>query len=172
LRLNEALSLKLSDIDFDKLVISIRQTKFFKSRLVPFNNQLLDIMKEYLIWRKKNGYAQDAQAPLFISKNRLPISASTIRKIFQRIRIKASIKRLDNSRYQPRIHDLRHTFAVHRITSWYQNGWDVQKLLPLLSTYLGHTHLSDTSVYLTMTTDLLHEAGSRFEQYAMGGSNE
>jgi integrase/recombinase XerD len=172
LRLNEALSLKLADIDLSRLVITIKQTKFFKSRLVPFNNQLADAMKEYLTWRQNNGYAQDIEAPLFISKHRFPISSSTMRKIFQKIRKKADIKRTDNSKYQPRIHDLRHAFAVHRITAWHQEGRDVQKLLPILSTYMGHAHISDTSVYLTMTADLLQGAGNRFEQYVIGGSNE
>jgi integrase len=60
---------------------------------------------------------------------------------------------------------LRHTFAVNRLTSWYQEGKDVQKLLPVLSVFLGHKHLSHTSVYLTMTDNLLEEANKRFEFY-------
>ena len=91
-----------------------------------------------------------------------------MRGIFQRIREKAKIKRNDNARYQPRIHDLRHTFAVNRLTAWYQENKNVQQLLPILSVYLGHTHLAHTTVYLTMTNDLLREAGKRFEKYAIG----
>jgi site-specific recombinase XerD len=68
------------------------------------------------------------------------------------------------------LHDLRHTFAVHRLTSWYQQGADVQKLLPKLSVYLGHVGLSATQVYLTMTPELLRAAGDRFERYAKGAS--
>jgi integrase len=62
----------------------------------------------------------------------------------------------------------RHAFAVHRLTAWYREGKDVQKLLPLLSTYLGHTSIACTQIYLTMTPDLLHEASKRFAQYAFG----
>ena len=67
---------------------------------------------------------------------------------------------------QPRLHDLRHCFALYRLTSWYQQGADVQKLLPQLATYLGHVKLAATQVYLTMTPELLHEASVRFEKYA------
>ena len=84
---------------------------------------------------------------------------------FRKIRKKASVIRRDNSRYQPRLHDLRHTFAVHRLTAWYKEGSDVQKYLPILSEYLGHTRLSSTSVYLTMTPALLEEAGKLFQRY-------
>jgi site-specific recombinase XerD len=61
---------------------------------------------------------------------------------------------------------MRHSFAVHRLTSWYQQGADVQKLLPQLATYLGHVNIAATQVYLTMTPELLHEASVRFEKYA------
>ena len=76
------------------------------------------------------------------------------------------IRRADGGRFQPRLHDLRHTFAVHRMTSWYRQGADVQKLLPQLSTYLGHVRLKDTQVYLKMTPELLQAASQRFERYA------
>jgi integrase/recombinase XerD len=66
------------------------------------------------------------------------------------------------------LHDLRHSFAVHRLISWYRDGADVQRLLPKLSTYLGHVHISGTQRYLTLTPELLREAGLRFERYAMG----
>lgn len=82
------------------------------------------------------------------------------------------IKRDDGVLMLPRIHDLRHTFAVNRLTQWYREGKDVQMLLPKLSTYMGHTHLSHTSVYLTMTDSLLEEANKRFENYVNINENE
>ena len=91
-----------------------------------------------------------------------------MQKIFRKIREKAGVKRLDGARYQPRLHDLRHTFAVHRVTSWYQENKDVQQLLPLLSIYLGHQCLAHTTVYLTMTNELLQQANHCFERYAIG----
>jgi integrase/recombinase XerD len=76
------------------------------------------------------------------------------------------VQRIDGARYQPRLHDLRHSFAVHRLTAWYQAGADVQKLLPHLSTDLGHVNVAATQVYLTMTPELLQLASQRFAQYA------
>ena len=69
-----------------------------------------------------------------------------------------------------RIRHSRHTFAVHRVTAWYCQGADVQKLLPALSTYLGHVSLESTQRYLTMTPELLQQANDRFERYATGGA--
>jgi site-specific recombinase XerD len=75
--------------------------------------------------------------------------------------------RLDGARYQPRLHDIRHSFATNRVLSWYQDGADVQRLLPSLSTYLGHGTLAATQRYLTTTAEVLKEASNRFEQYAL-----
>jgi len=90
---------------------------------------------------------------------------------FRHVRQQAGIYRGDGARYQPRLHDLRHTFAVHRLTSWYRQGADVQKLLPQLSVYLGHVLLASTQVYLRMTPELLTEANARFERYSGQESN-
>ena|SRR3990167_4711763 len=168
LRLHETISITLRDIDMDNSVITIQQSKFYKSRLVPFNQETKQVINEYLQWRKKQKQPQDSGAALFIEKKGHPFKIDTMRGIFQRIRKKAGIKRDDGANYQPRIHDLRHTFAVNRLTSWYQENKNVQQLLPILSTYLGHKHLSHTTVYLTMTDELLQEAGARFETYAAG----
>ncbi|WP_375288159.1 hypothetical protein [Kosakonia sp. S42] len=88
------------------------------------------------------------------------------------MRNECGITRHGGARYEPRIHDLRHSFAVHRLTSWYRNGDDVQLLLPHLSVYLGHVHLRATQVYLSMTPEFLGEASRRFEKYAPGGNND
>lgn len=166
LRIHETLSLTLNDIDMDNDVITIQQSKFYKSRLLPFNQQIKRIIKKYFEWRKKQKQLQAPDAYLFISKNNQPLNHWTIEGIFERIREKAGIKRTDKARYQPRLHDLRHTFAVNRLVSWYQENKDVQQLLPVLSAYLGHKYLAHTSVYLTMTDNLLQEAKMRFEKYA------
>jgi len=76
--------------------------------------------------------------------------------------------RFDNPRHQPRLHDFRHTFAVNRLVAWYRAGKDVQRLLPQLSTYLGHVSIDETATYLKMTPELLHEANQRFEHYSTG----
>ena len=83
----------------------------------------------------------------------------------------AQVRREDSCRYQPRLHDFRHSFAVTCLIRWYRNGEDVQRLLPQLATYLGHVHIAGTQRYLSMTPELLREASSRFERYAMGGDD-
>ena len=89
-----------------------------------------------------------------------------MRRAFAQLRRCAGVSRTDGARYQPRLHDFRHAFVGHRLTSWYRAGADVQRLLPQLSTYLGHVGVTATQVYLTMTPELLREACLRFERYA------
>jgi len=172
LRVHETLSIKLGDIDLDALVITIQQSKFYKARLVPFNQQIKAFMGTYLQWRILQKQPQSLDSALFIGKNSQPFNPDTMRGIFRRIREQSGIVREDGATYQPRIHDLRHTFAVNRLTSWYQENKDVQLLLPILSVYLGHTHLAHTTVYLTMTDKLLQEANMRFEHYAFTGEQK
>jgi len=165
LRLSEALSLTMADIDMSQNLITIKQTKFYKSRLVPFSNQLARVFYEYIQWRNKRGFPKEEDSPFFYGRHNKPLNLATVEYAFQRIREKAGVHRTDGAVYQPRLHDIRHTFAVHRLTSWYQSNADVQQLLPTLSVYMGHTRLAATSVYLTMTNDLLQEAGKKFEKY-------
>jgi integrase/recombinase XerD len=102
-------------------------------------------------------------------------SALTLRAadgIFIHLRRHAHVQRHDGGRFQPRLHDMRHSFAVHRLISWYRQGSDVQRLLPQLATYLGHVHIAATQRYLTMTPELLREASQRFERYAWEGAHE
>lgn len=166
LRVHETLSITLGDIDMDNLVITIRQSKFYKSRLVPFNPQVKKLLKKYLQWRKEHRQLQHAEAHLFMDLHGKPFNADALRGIFRRIRANARIRRKEGSSFQPRLHDLRHTFAVNRLLSWYRENKDVQQLLPILSVYMGHTYLAHTSVYLSMTDGLLQEANTRFEKYA------
>jgi integrase/recombinase XerD len=94
-----------------------------------------------------------------------------MQKTFSRLRNLSGIPRRDGTRCYPRIHDLRHTFSVHRLEAWYREGADVQRLLPQLSTYLGHTDVAETQCYLSMTPDLLREANLRFEHYVLSEVN-
>jgi site-specific recombinase XerD len=171
LRVHEALSITLGDIDMANLVVTLRQSKFYKSRLAPFNQQVKKLLEKFLQWRKDHGQAQHAEAYLFMDQRGKPFNASAFRNIFQRIRDNTGVKRDDGAYFQPRLHDLRHTFAVNRLLTWYRENKDVQQLLPILSVYMGHTHLAHTSVYLSMTDDLLREANARFEKYTKTGKS-
>jgi len=167
LRIQEALSLTLADVNFPQKLLTIHKTKFRKSRLVPIGDELVQGLSKYNRYRHEKKFSQKPEDPFFINRRGGSLNRDSVEAIFQRIREKAGIRRSDGARYQPRLHDLRHSFAVHRLTTWYQEGADVQQLLPVLSVYLGHTYLAATSTYLTMTPTLLEEAGRRFENYAI-----
>jgi integrase/recombinase XerD len=168
LRVGEALRLRLADVDLSGGVITIRGTKFHKSRLVPLGRDVHQILLRYVA---SSGRRKGLEQALFQSRLHEEIKWQVVQKSFQRLRRIAGISRPDAYPYQPRIHDLRHTFAVHRVLSWYRQGDDVQSLLPALSTYLGHVDLSSTQKYLTMTPELLNEANLRFQQYVDGGGD-
>jgi integrase/recombinase XerD len=167
LRTSEALSLTLGDVNLPDAVLTIRDSKFFKSRVVPIGPTLAATLAEYALTHRNA--AEESNAPFFVMRNGRPINISTLENSFQRLREHAGIRRSDGARYQPRLHDLRHSSAVHRLTSWYREGKDVQKLLPQLSVYLGHTYMAATQTYLTMTPELLHQASVRFERYVCEG---
>jgi site-specific recombinase XerD len=168
LRVSEALSLNLADVDLGEAVIVIRDTKFYKTRLVPLGSELNDVMSKYAAQRKRDGRSRNDNAPCFVTKLRARIPIRLIQRAFRRLRAHSGVRRKGGARCQPRLHDLRHAAAVHRLTAWYREGKDVQRLLPLLSTYLGHVDVASTQLYLTMTPELLHEASKRFAKYVFG----
>ncbi len=163
LRVSEAVNLDRADVDLVGGVLTIRRTKFGKSRLVPLGPQLRPVLVEYAA---RMGGHVIVDTPFFTTRTGRRIKKDTLQHNFRFLCGQAGVRRVDGARFQPRLHDLRHSFAVHRLTSWYRQGADVQVLLPQLSAYLGHVHIRHTQVYLTMTPELLHEAGQRFERYA------
>lgn len=167
LRLEEALSLTANDVDLDQAVICIRQTKFYKTRLVPLGRDMTFALALYVGARGSDSFGQ-AGVPFLALRDGRRVSQSIARRIFANVRALAGVRRQDQCRYQPRLHDLRHTAAVHRLIAWYRSGEDLQALLPRLVTYLGHVNLAATQHYLTLTPDLLNEASTRFERYAFG----
>ncbi len=165
LRISEAVGLTIGDVDLSEAIITVCDTKFNKTRLVPIGADLNQIMQEYLTQRNEAGHLQEDSTPFFVLRRGVSVPIQRVEHTFRRLCEYAGVRRIDGARYQPRLHDLRHTFSIHRLTSWYQQGADVQKLLPQLSTYLGHVSIAATQVYLTMTPELLYEASVRFEQY-------
>lgn len=165
LRTSEALHLVCADVDLSDGTLTIRESKFYKTRRIALNVQLCGVLSEYHHNRRQNEHDRSHAAPFFTYKNGGPVARFVLEDAFLRLRDHVGLKRR-NARYQPRLHDLRHTFAVHRLTAWYRMGADVQQLLPALSTHLGHLCLKGTQRYLTMTPELLTEASLRFEGYA------
>lgn len=166
LRPSEGRHLTMKDVDLDQAVLCIRTSKFYKTRLVPMGKDLNAALRQY--GQQRNlAHADDPDASFFCFRDGRALSKSAVGSAFRRLRGVANVARRDGARYQPRLHDLRHTGVVHRLVAWYRCGANVQRLLPQLATYLGHVDLSATQRYLTLTPELLHEASLRFERYAM-----
>jgi site-specific recombinase XerD len=168
LRRGEACRLNIGDVDVPQSLLHIKETKFFKTRIVPVSANLSEILNAYVA-KHCSLRSRDGGDLLFCKKDGTPLTDSAIAAAFRRLRTLAGIKRDGGVRNQPRLHDLRHSAAVHRVTSWYRAGADLNDLLPKLATYLGHSDLSGTQRYLTMTEELLVEASRRFEAFARGG---
>jgi len=169
-RLNELILLDIEDVNFDQSVLRIRRTKFGKSRLVPVHPTVLTQLRRY-------GRIRDRLRPrggrqsraFFISDSGDRLTKSSVRWAFVRMSKKAGL-RGPQDRRGPRIHDLRHTFAVKVMISWYRQGLNVDERMPLLSTYLGHVHPTNTYWYLSSVPELLGLAGARLEKQ-MGGKS-
>jgi integrase/recombinase XerD len=171
LRISEALSLTLTDVNLSESLLTIRNTKFFKTRWVPIGPQLNTLLVVYAKVRRKLPRLAREESPFFATRDGMALSRRTAGRIFRLLCEHARIRRTDGGRFQPRLHDIRHTFALNRLISWYREGADVQSLLPCLSTYLGHVDVTATQRYLTMTPELLHEASLRFQRYALEGGH-
>jgi site-specific recombinase XerD len=163
LRVGEAAGLTLNDVDLTAALLTVRRTKFYKTRLVPLGSQLREIMGRYLEWRNHQGHSRSATAPFFVLRSGAPVRPRLVWYAFAHPREHAKVFHADGQR--PRVHDIRHSFAVHRLLAWYRRGADVQTLLPALSVYMGHKMLASTQVYLTTIPELLREANRRFENY-------
>jgi site-specific recombinase XerD len=165
MRIGEALSLTLQDVDLGEHLITVRDTKFFKTRLVPIGPRLGKALRHYHSCRYTLPLPAGANSAFLATRTGIHLNYKRVNKLFCRIREAAGIRR-QGARYQPRLHDIRHTAAVHRVIGWYRAGANVQALLPKLATYLGHLDIRSTQCYLSMTSELLQEASLRFERYA------
>ena len=172
LRIGEALHLSLADADLPAAVLTVRDTKFYKSRLVPVGPQLADALKTYAALRANRPMPEGKDSAFLANRDGTPVAKGTVHYAFTKLRRTAGIHGVNGAHRSPCLHSFRHTFAVHRLTDWYRQGADVQRLLPRLATYLGHASLEGTQVYLSMTPELLQQASLRFERYARGGSDE
>jgi site-specific recombinase XerD len=172
LRFSEATHLRLADVDLAEAVLTIRATKFYKSRLTPVGPQLAKVLETYMPTRLRGNLERGQDSYLFANRDGTRLASSTVQAAFDALRRIAGIHGAAGGRQIPRMHDLRHSYAVHTVTAWYRQGADVQRLLPVLSTYLGHADLEGTKVYLSMTPELLQQASLRFAHYVGGGRDE
>jgi site-specific recombinase XerD len=169
LRISEALSLTLTDVDLSARLLTLHNTKFFKTRWVPVGSQLSTVLVAYAKLRQRLPRPARNQSPFLATRSGTALTRGTVERIFRLLCKHADICRTEGGRFQPRLHDIRHTFALNRLLSWYREGADVQRLLPCLSTYLGHIDVAATQRYLTLTPELLYQASLRFRRYALEG---
>jgi site-specific recombinase XerD len=167
LRVSEALGLNCDDLEDDDRLLTIRRTKFYKSRWVPLGSQATDVLLRYRARRcLQLPMPEGGQSALFASRTGHRLDYQRVVTLFQQVRAGAGITSPSGQCRPPRLHDLRHTAAVHRVEQWYREGKDVQQLLPHLATYLGHVSVASTQRYLQMTPTLLQQASERFDSYA------
>jgi site-specific recombinase XerD len=171
LRISEALKLTQEDVDLRIGMILIRETKFYKSRQLPLGPTLVRALTDYSERSRGRGPTPSTK-PFFVAKLGGFINRHTATLNFARLRKRAGVHGGPDSIYPPRLHDIRHSFAVNRLLAWYREGADVQRLLPQLSTYLGHGCLHSTQRYLTMVPELLEQASLRFERYARSEAHD
>jgi integrase/recombinase XerD len=153
-------SRRSGDLDLSADCIEVGDTKFFKSRRLPLSANAMVALRDYLKARAKAGAPTDSDSPLFWHAKGgygYVAAGAHLRRL-----IRAAGLKKTTGRTGARVHDLRHAFVVHRMTTWYEQGINPQTRLPYLAAYLGHRNIHSTLVYLTITQELLQHANERF----------
>lgn len=165
LRVGEVCRLRQENIDWDHKILTIRKSKFGKSRLVPFGPKLGKLLGDYIDLRKKQGDLASSNSLVFSVHGKLPLRRQALGKVLRALAPQIGISR-PGGLVSPRIHDFRHTFAVRTLLRWYRSGINPSERLIHLSTFMGHVQPESTAIYLTITTELLEVAGERYERFA------
>ena len=169
MRVCEVLALDRDDVMLDQGVIQIRHTKFDKSRLVPLHRSTCDALVEYA--HRRDHLIQPPLDPAFFLSDRgIRVGGCAVRYNFARISQRIGLRApADHQRHGwgPRLHDMRHRFAVRTLVDWYRAGADVEREIPKLSAYLGHAHVNDTYWYIEAVPELLELATRRLTDKGM-----
>lgn len=161
MRIGEAFRLKRNDVDLDTGILTIRETKFGKSRIVPIAPSTVAALNDY-VTRRDARRCRAASVHFFTGEHGGPLYHQNIHLAFCAVSRQIGL-RPEPGGGGPRIHDLRHSYAVNTLLRWYRAGEDVERLLPVLSTYLGHSHTRDTYWYLSACPELMEHAAHRLE---------
>ena len=161
MRVGEAIRLDRPDLDVANGVVTVRDSKFGKSRELPLHPTTVTALRDYLRVRDVHQHAEVSDA-LLISPAGTRLIYCNVHTTFRQLRAEAGLQPR-SSACRPRVHDLRHRFAVQTLLDWYRDGVDVPPRLPLLSTYMGHTHPRHTFWYLQAAPELMAIAGQRLE---------
>ena len=160
LRRGEIVRLTLGNVDAQAGVLRIRDSKFHKSRWVPLSPSATRELQRYLRVRRQAGFDRRPEAPLFCTITGGAYGGVAFRARFIALCKMAGVRRSDGR--CPRLHDMRHSFAVGALLRWYENGEDVQVALPRLAMYMGHISIASTAYYLRLTPAVMQRASERF----------
>lgn len=162
LRVSEAINLKPEDVDLKQGVLAIVGTKFGKSRLVPIHASTQKILARFA--RERDQAFKQRLPRFFVSGRGNRMDGGEVRRTFYKLSRQIGL-RGPNDSHGPRLHDFRHRFALETLVRWHRSGQNVEPRLPVLSTYLGHVHVSDTYWYLTACPELMGSAVKRLEEF-------
>ena len=164
LRITEARSLKREDVDLQQDVLTIRSTKFGKSRLVPIHPTTKAVLAQYATRRDVDSRAARACPYFLVGEEGRQLRRCTIQKIFAKLTVEVGL-RSPEARRGPRLHDIRHTYAVRTLINGYRSGQDTELLIPVLSTFLGHSQVRCTYWYLSACPELMEQATERLQAW-------
>jgi len=162
LRIGEARNLELQDVDLKEAVLTIRGTKFGKTRLVPLHSSTCKVLADYIARRRRHWAGRPVSSYLFVSSWGNRLDGGEIHRTFYALSRQIGLRGPCDS-HGPRLHDMRHRFATNTLVAWYRAGQDPERRLPVLSAYLGHVHVADTQWYLSGSPELMREAMRRLE---------
>jgi len=167
MRIGEVLNLRSADVDLAAGLLTVRGAKFGKSRLVPIHCSTQKVCSQYVRYRDR-AFARELSF-FFVSKRGNRLDRAQVCRTFYGLSRQIGL-RGPTASYGPRLHDFRHRLAVRTLVQWYRSGQDVERRLPVLSTYLGHAHVGDTYWYLTACPELMGLAVKRLERHWEGQS--
>jgi integrase len=163
LRISEAVNLTLDDVDLVDGILTIRCSKFGKSRMIPLHHSTVTALADYR--ERRASFLTDRLVPYwFVNRRGKQVRCDTVDGMFRRLANRLGLVGKNGQRH-PRLHDLRHRFAMTTLMQWYGDGQDVERRLPVLSAYLGHVEVRDTYWYLSACPELLAAAKDRLERH-------
>jgi len=167
MRISEPIALDCKDVDLTQAILTVRWTKFGKTRLIPIHSSTVGKLEEYSRLRSRI-FIRPKSPSFFVSERGTRLTQCSVRYTFVKLSREIGLRAPHDS-HGPRVHDMRHTFAVKTLLRWYQTGVDVERHMPELATYLGHTHVNDTYWYISAVPELLSLATMRLDTIE-GGS--
>lgn len=159
MRIGELVGLDREDVDLEEGVLLVKKAKHDRKRLIPVHLSTVKALQHY-VWHRDKACPKSKTISFFVSEAGIRLTASMVRWNFNKLSCQIGLRHPSDSS-GPRIHDMRHTFAVHMMQNWYRQGKNVEKLLPQLAMYLGHRNLNCTYWYMTATPELLKLAAER-----------